>query len=72
MANDLITIEEAAAYLGLNIKTVYNGNGGTDHFLRVKLGRNVRLLRSEVVSHRDEIVASARNARMRMTTGGAS
>lgn len=57
---DLITVEDAATILGLNPKTIYNRKGGTGHLLRVKQGRTVRLLRSEVEGHKKAIIDGAK------------
>lgn len=60
---ELWTIAQAASYLGLKPKTVYNGGGGTGKLLRVSVGRGVRLLAEEVRTHRDRLIEEAHRRR---------
>lgn len=55
-----ITVEEAANVLGLAPKTVYNRKGGTEGLLRVRQGKTVRLLRSEVLEHKQKRIEEAK------------
>jgi len=54
--------------LRLAPKTVYNGKAGTARLLRVRLGRSVRLVRSEVEEFKREQIEEA--ASMRETIYG--
>jgi predicted DNA-binding transcriptional regulator AlpA len=56
---ELITVKEAAEILGLKEKTVYNGRGGTAALARVKQGRNVSLIKRQVLEHKQQKIAEA-------------
>lgn len=61
-----ISVREAAEILNLNPKTVHNGGNGTGHFMRIKQGRLVRLMRSEVLEHRDRLISDAKELRRKI------
>lgn len=54
-----ITVKEAAEILGLKENTVHNLNGGTAGLKRVRQGRRVFLLLSEVERHKEELLLAA-------------
>jgi hypothetical protein len=45
---EFCTVQEAALISGLSLKTWYQGGAGTDVVPRVRFGRSIRLLRSDV------------------------
>lgn len=51
---ELITVKQAARMLSLAEKTVHKRGAGTEQLRRVRLGRAVRLVRSEVERLRAE------------------
>lgn len=55
----LITVREAAEMLSLAEKTVHNRAGGTAKLTRVYQGRSVRLIKSEVEDHLDQLIEKA-------------
>ena len=57
---DFISVRDAAAILNLSPKTVHNRNGGTGHLTRVKQGRTVSLLRSEVLEYKRQLISEAK------------
>jgi hypothetical protein len=57
--DEFITVDEAAAELGLKPKTVYNRKGGTGHLTRVRQGRTIRLIKREVLAHKSELIEKA-------------
>ena len=57
----LISINEAASRLGIAEKTIYNYKGGTEKLTRVRLGRSVRLVESEVDMLVDSQIKGAKN-----------
>ena len=60
---ELISVKDAAKILSLAPKTVYNRKAGTERLLRIRQGRTVQLLRSEVEAHRDERIREAEKVR---------
>lgn len=60
---ELITVREAARILGLSIKTVANENGGTERLVRVRLGRSVRLIKSQVLEYKFKKIEEAKKLR---------
>jgi hypothetical protein len=58
--DDHMTVEEASEILGLAAKTIYNRKGGTAHLLRIRQGRTVRLLRAQVMEHKQNLLDEAR------------
>jgi predicted DNA-binding transcriptional regulator AlpA len=59
---DFCTIRYAAQRSGLAIKTWYQGGAGTNRVIRVRFGRSIRLLRSEVEKFINDRVAEAKYA----------
>ena len=57
---ELITVREAARILGLSSKTVANEVGGTERLARVRLGRSVRLIKSQVLEYKFKKIEEAK------------
>lgn len=57
---EFCTIRYAAQRSGLAIKTWYQGGAGTDSVTRIRFGRSIRLLRSDVEKFINDRVAEAR------------
>jgi len=58
-ARDFCTIREAAKLSGLAPKTWYQGGAGTSSLPRIRFGRSVRLIRSDVERFINERVIAA-------------
>jgi len=63
----LMTLEEAAAYLGWHKETVRTGKAGTERLVKLRRGtgkrRRIFLIRAEVVAYKqDEIKRALREA----------
>ena len=56
------TIKDAAMISGLAPKTWYEGAAGTDSVLRIRFGRSIRLLRSDVDRFISERINEAKAA----------
>lgn len=57
--NGLLKAEEVAQILGLAVKTIYNGTAGTDAIARVKVGRSIRFVRSDVEGFLEKLIKEA-------------
>jgi hypothetical protein len=58
---EFCTVQEAALISGLSLKTWYQGGAGTDVVPRVRFGRSVRLLRSDVEKFISDRILEAKN-----------
>jgi excisionase family DNA binding protein len=67
--SEFMTVEEAAAELGIAAKTVYNRGAGTGQLLRVRSGRSVRLLREQVMEHKRRMIEEATRLHWSLTGG---
>jgi predicted DNA-binding transcriptional regulator AlpA len=59
---EFCTVQEAALISGLSLKTWYQGGAGTGVVPRVRFGRSIRLLRSDVERFIGNRVEEAKNA----------
>ncbi|MDT4956122.1 MAG: hypothetical protein QOJ02_4260 [Acidobacteriota bacterium] len=58
---EFYTIKEAAVRSGLALQTWYQGGAGTDTVPRVRFGRSIRLLRSDVEKFISDRILEAKN-----------
>jgi hypothetical protein len=59
---EFYTIREAAIRSGLALQTWYQGGAGTDAVPRIRFGRSIRLLRSDVERFISGRIAEAQHA----------
>ena len=59
---EFCTVQEAALISGLSLKTWYQGGAGTDAVPRVRFGRSIRLLRSDLEKFIGDRVREAKQA----------
>lgn len=57
---EFYTIKEAAARSGLALQTWYQGGAGTDAVPRIRFGRSIRLLRSDVEKFINDRITEAK------------
>jgi hypothetical protein len=59
---EFCTIKEAAIRSGLALQTWYQGGAGTDIVPRIRFGRSIRLLRSDVEKFINDHIREAKHA----------
>ncbi len=57
----LIPVAEGASMLGLDASTIRKRKAGTENLTLVRQGRNLFLVRGEIIAHRAKLVDDARN-----------
>ena len=57
----LIPVAEGASMLGLDASTIRKRKAGTENLTLVRQGRNLFLVRGEIIAHRAKLIDDARN-----------
>jgi hypothetical protein len=57
----LIPVAEGASMLGLDASTIRKRKAGTENLTLVRQGRNLFMVRGEIIAHRTKLVDDARN-----------
>lgn len=57
---DLIPLADGASMLGLDSSTIRKRMAGTENLTIIRQGRNLFVIRSEVVAHRGKLIEDAR------------
>jgi hypothetical protein len=58
---DLIPLSEGAVMLGLDASTIRKRKAGTETLTLVRQGRNLFMVRGEIIAHRAKLIDDARN-----------
>jgi hypothetical protein len=59
--NDLIPVAEGATMLGLDASTIRKRKAGTENLALIRQGRNLFLVRGEIIAHRAKLIDDARH-----------